>query len=91
MRLPWWLSGKESASNVGDLGLIPGLGRSPGEGNSYPLQYPSLENSKDYTVSPWGHKELDMTEHLSHFTWKIQNLKLKEVKQFAQDHPTSKW
>ena len=40
---------KESACNVGDLGLISGLGRSPGEGNSYPLQYPGLENSMDYT------------------------------------------
>ena len=35
----------ESACNVGDLGLIPGLGRSPGDGNDYPLQYSSLENS----------------------------------------------
>ena len=32
-QLPWWLSGKESACNAGDLGLIPGLGRSAGEGN----------------------------------------------------------
>ena len=36
--------GKESAHNVGDLGLIPGLGRSPGEENGYPLQYSCLEN-----------------------------------------------
>ena len=40
-------AGKESACNVGDLGSIPGLGRSPGEGNSYPLQYSGLENSTD--------------------------------------------
>ena len=38
---------KESAYNVGDLGLIPGLGRFPGEGNGYPLQYSGLENSMD--------------------------------------------
>ena len=38
------------ACNTGDLGLIPGLGRSPGEGKGYPLQYPGLENSMDYTV-----------------------------------------
>ena len=38
---------KESACNAGDLGLIPGLGRSPGEGNDYPLQYSGLENSMD--------------------------------------------
>ena len=38
---------KESPCNVGDLGSIPGLGRSPGEGNGYPLQYSCLENSTD--------------------------------------------
>ena len=38
---------KVSACNAGDLGLIPGLGRSPGEGNSYPLQYSCLENPMD--------------------------------------------
>ena len=45
--LPWWLS---SAYNVGDLDLIPGLGRSPGEGDGYPLQYSGLENSMDCIV-----------------------------------------
>ena len=39
--------GKESACNVGDLGLIPGLGRSPGEGNGNPLQHSCLENPMD--------------------------------------------
>ena len=39
--------GKESACNVGDLGSIPRLGRSPGEGKGYPLQYSGLENSMD--------------------------------------------
>ena len=38
---------KESTCNAGDLGLIPGSGRSPGEGNGYPFQYPDLENSMD--------------------------------------------
>ena len=38
-------AGKESACNAGDLGLIPGLGRSPGEGKDYPLQYSGLEKS----------------------------------------------
>jgi len=46
-QLPWWLSGKESTPNVGDLGLIPGLGRSPGEGNGSSLWYSCLENSMD--------------------------------------------
>ena len=41
---------KESACNVGDLGSIPGLGRSPGEGKGYALQYPDLENSMDCIV-----------------------------------------
>ena len=40
-------AGKESACKAGDLGSTPGLGRSPGEGNSYPLQYSGLENSTD--------------------------------------------
>ena len=43
-------SGKESACNAGDLGSIPGLGRSPGEGKCYPLQYYGLENSMDWIV-----------------------------------------
>ena len=42
--------GKESACNEGDLGSIPGLGRSPGEGKGYPLQYSGLENSMDCIV-----------------------------------------
>jgi len=45
--LPWWLRHKESACNVVDLGLIPGLGRSPAEGNGNPLQYSCLENPMD--------------------------------------------
>ena len=44
---PGGSNGKESACNVRDLGLIPGLGRSPGEGNGSPLQYSTLENSMD--------------------------------------------
>ena len=42
--------GKESACNAGDLGSIPRLGRSPGEGKGYPLQYSGLENSTDFIV-----------------------------------------
>ena len=44
---PGGLDGKESASNAGDQGLIPGSGRSPGEGNDYPLQHSCLENCMD--------------------------------------------
>ena len=52
-------NGKESACNARDLGLIPELGRSPGEENGNPLHYSCLENSMD---RPWGRKDLDMTE-----------------------------
>ena len=47
---PGGSTGKESACNAGDLGSIPGLGRSPGEGKGYPLQYSGLENSMDCIV-----------------------------------------
>ena len=47
MGFPGGSDGKESACNRGDLGLIPGSGRSPGKGNGYPLQYSCLENSMD--------------------------------------------
>ena len=47
---PCGSAGKESACNAGDLGSILGLGRSPGAGRGYPLQYSNLENSMDYIV-----------------------------------------
>ena len=47
---PGGSAGKESTCSVGDLGSTPGLGRSPGEGNGYPLQYSGLENSMDCIV-----------------------------------------
>ena len=53
MGFPCGSAGKESASNAGDLGLIPELGRSPGAGKGYPLQYSDLEIC---------HKESDMAE-----------------------------
>ena len=55
---PCGSAGKESPCNVEDLGLIPGLGRSPGEGKGYPIQYSGL-------YSPWGCKESDKTKWLS--------------------------
>ena len=45
--LSWWLSSKESACNAGEVGLIPGSGRSLGEGNDYPFQYACLGNPMD--------------------------------------------
>ena len=65
MGLPWWFSGKESCCNAGDVGLIPGLGGSPGGGKGNPVQYSCLENLMDRGV--WwatvhgGHKESDTT------------------------------
>ena len=50
MGFPCGSAGKESTCSVGDLGSIPGLGRSPGEGKGYPLQDSGLENSMDFTV-----------------------------------------
>ena len=47
---PCGSGGKEFACNVGDLGSIPGLGRTPGEGKGYPLQYSGLENTMDCTI-----------------------------------------
>ena len=50
MGFPGGSAGKESTCNAGNLGFIPGLGRSPGEGNSYPFKYSGLENSMDCIV-----------------------------------------
>ena len=47
---PYGSAGKESASNAGALGSIPGLGRSSGDGKGYPLQYSGLESSMDCIV-----------------------------------------
>ena len=62
--LPWWLGGKECACNAGDMGSIPELGRSPGEGNGNPLRFSCLENPMDrgaWWATVWGCKESDMT------------------------------
>jgi len=64
---PDGLAGKEPSCNAGDPSLIPGLGRSPGEGKGNPLHYSGLENSMDCIVH--GVRKSDMTEWLSlHFT-----------------------
>ena len=58
--------GKESTCSVGDLGSIPGLGRSPGGGHGNPLQYSCLGNAHEQRslagYSPWSRKELDTTK-----------------------------
>ena len=58
---PGGSAGKEPACNAGDPGSIPGLGRSTGEGNGYPLQYSGLENSMD-CILHGGRKESDTSE-----------------------------
>ena len=68
MGFPGGSDGNESTCNKGDLALIPGLERSPGEGNGYSFQYPCLENSMD--IGAWwatihGSQESDMTERLT--------------------------
>ena len=63
---PCGSTGKESTCNAGDLGFIPGLGRSPGEGK-WPGEFHGL-------YSPWGRKELDTTERLSLFTFQMSGL-----------------
>ena len=83
--LPRWFSGKESTCSAGVAGLIPGLGRSPGERNVIPLQYSCMENAMDrgaWQATVHGvAKELDMTQQLnnvsslSHFsTYKPEQL-----------------
>ena len=78
--LPCSSNGKESACNAGDPCLIPGLGRSSGEGNGHPLQYSCLGDSHRQRslegYSLWGPKKSDMTEQLTHtlklsLAWKI--------------------
>ena len=69
MGFPGGSDGKKSACNAGDLGLIPGVGRSLGGGNGNPFQHSCLENPHGQRslvgYSPQGHKESDMTERLS--------------------------
>ena len=61
-------AGKESTCNAGDLGSIPVLGRSPGEGSSYPLQYSGLENSMDCIVHGVSKSWTQLRDFHFHFT-----------------------
>ena len=69
---PCGLAGKESACNAEDLGLIPGLGRAPGEGNGYLLQYSGLENSMDSIVHGVAKSRTQLSEFHFHFPWYIK-------------------
>ena len=69
--------GKESACNAGDLGSIPGSGRSPGEGRGNPLQYSYLENPRDrgawWATVEGDHTEFDITDRQGTHTYKLNN------------------
>ena len=65
---PCGSAGKKSADKAGDLGSIPGLGRSPGEGKSYPLWYSGLENSMDCIVQGVAKSWTRLSDFHFHFT-----------------------
>ena len=71
MGFPGASVGKESACNAGDLGSIPGLGRSLGEGKSYPLQYSGLENSMDCIVYGVAKSQTQLSNFHFHFVSSI--------------------
>ena len=80
MGIPDGSDGKESAYNAGDLGLIPGMGRSPGGGHGNPVQYSCLENPHGQKslvgYSPRGRKELEMTKRQIYdiaYMWNLKN------------------
>ena len=62
-------AGKKFACNAGDLGSIPGLGRSPGEGKGYPLQYSGLENSMDCIVHGVKKSQTQLSDFHFHFSF----------------------
>ena len=78
--------GKNLTAIAGDAGSIPGSGRFPGEGNGYPLQHSCLGNPMPEKslvgYRPWGHKELNMTEHTHSYksTWKDYNRAYPEMR-----------
>ena len=75
---PGGSAGKESTCNEGDLGLIPGLRRSHGERNGFPLQYPGLENSMDCIVREVEKSQTRMRDF--HFHQEEQLIQISEIK-----------
>ena len=65
--LPCGQAGKESACSAGGMGLVPGSGKFPGEGNGYPLQYSSLENSMDYIIHGIAKSRTRLNDFHFHF------------------------
>ena len=91
MGFPGGLASKESARNVGDPGLIPGLGRSPGEGKGFPLWYSGLENSMDCIVhgvaKSWTRLS-DFYFQLIDFRQRYENDLMRKEKEFSSINDT---
>ena len=68
---PCGSAGKEPTCNAGDLGSIPGLGKSPGKGKGYPVQYSGLENSMDYTVHGVTKSRTQLSDFHFHFVLQL--------------------
>ena len=91
--IPRQFSGKESAGNAGDKGLIPGQGRSPGRQNGNPLQYSCLgnpwtdESDGHLFMGSWGHKESDTTQHPKRK--QISSFKVEVNKLYVNSHKFS--
>ena len=82
MRFPCGTASKESAHNEGELCSIPpGLGRSPGEGEGYPLQYPGLENSMDCIVSGVTKSQTWLSDIHFHFSQNVIEICMQVKKQ----------
>ena len=84
MGFPCGSGGKESTCNAGDLGSIPGLGRSPGEGKGYPPQHSGLENSKDYIVHGVSKSQTQLSDLHCHFLLGLTRLITLQSKGFSR-------
>ena len=77
-------AGEESACNAGDLGSIPGLGKSPGGGKGYPLQYSELENSMDCTVHGVAKSRTRLSN--SYFHFKLEDCLFLDKKETVREY-----
>ena len=101
MGFPGGSDGKESACNAGDLSSIPGLGRSPEEGNGNPLQYSCLENSMDrgawqsmglQRVGPnWVTNTFTLELYVCPYRWTVLASSLQEPSRGTSEEPGSLW
>ena len=82
---------KESACDAGDLGSVPGLGRSPREGKGYPLQYSSLENSMDCIVHGVAKSQTQLSDFHFHYMKSTESVSLlvKEIYLHSSVIPTT--